>query len=374
MTIMSSGSDAGIDGGAAGQAQQQPVGEILQVAQPLADVGIGRLAEPRAHVVEGALHARLGGEARADRLAHALDPAAIVDEHAEGLEDLALLARLHVVRLEHAVDILAHAVRGFLEALLLLADILGDHLLDRRCAARAARRGRSATPGVELHAVDAQRQQAEAVDLLHLVGADEVTGRDQLRQHHGDGLQRLDLFFVVVAARAVLHHQHAQHAAGAHDRHAGQRMVDLLARLRAVGELRMALRVGQRQRPVMGGDVADQALADPQARAVHGRGIEALGGEQFQHFAGPQQVDRADLGHHLVGDQAHDLAQRVLDGLGTRHRVPEPLEEHSRSGQRSCSLHGQTARCLSRMTTKLRSMMHAQTRQAADRRAFWQVI
>ena len=127
----------------------------------------------------------------------------------------------------------------------------------------------------------------------------------------------------------------------------------------------MALRVGERQRPGVGGDVADQALADPQAGAVHGRGIEALGGEQLQHLAGAQQVDRADLGHHLVGDQAHDLAQRLLDGVGTRHRVPEPLEEHSRSGQRSRSLHGQTARCLSRMTTKLRSMMQAQTRHAA---------
>ena len=313
-----------IDGSPAGKPQQQPVGEILQVTQPLADIGIGRLAEPCANIVEAALHARLGGEARPDRFADALEPAAIVDEHAEGLEDLALLARLHVVRLEHAVDILAHAVCGFFEALELQADILGDHLLDRD--ARLVQHGmpdRHARR--QLHAVDAQRQQAEAVDLLHLVGADKVTGRDQLRQHHGDGLQRLDLFFVVVAARAVLHHQHAQHAAGPHDRHAGQRMVDLLARLRSVGVLWMALRVGQRQRPVMGGDVADQALADPQARAVHGRGIEALGGEQFEHFAGAQQVDRADLGNHLVGDQAHDLAQRVLDGVGTRHRVPEPL-------------------------------------------------
>ena len=74
----------------------------------------------------------------------------------------------------------------------------------------------------------------------------------------------------------------------------------------------MALRVVERQRPGVGGDVADQALADPQARAVHGRGIEALGGEQLEHLAGAQQVDRAHLGHHLVGDQAHDLAQRFL--------------------------------------------------------------
>ena len=128
-----------------------------------------------------------------------------------------------------------------------------------------------ATPGVSCTPSTRSGSKPEPVDLLHLVGADEVTGRDQLRQHHGDGLQRLDLFLVVLAAGAVLHDQHAEHAAGAHDRHAGQRVVDLLAGFRPVGELRMALRVVERQRPGVGGDVADQALADPQARAVHGR-------------------------------------------------------------------------------------------------------
>ena len=98
-----------------------------------------------------------------------------------------------------------------------------------------------------------------------------MTGRDHLRQHHGDGLQRLDLFLVVLAARAVLHDQHAQHAAGAHDRHAGQRVIDLLTRFRAVGELRMALRIVERSGRAVRGDVADQALADPQARAMHRR-------------------------------------------------------------------------------------------------------
>ena len=69
---------------ASGETQQQPVGQVLQIGEALADVGIGRLAHARPHVVEGALHARLGGEARVDRLAHAIAPAAIVDEHAEG--------------------------------------------------------------------------------------------------------------------------------------------------------------------------------------------------------------------------------------------------------------------------------------------------
>ena len=160
------------------------------------------------------------------------------------------------------------------------------------------------------------------------------------------------------------------HAAGAHDRHAGERVVDLLARLRTVGELRMA--PAHRRAPAAGRARRCRRPGPrrPAGACVHGRGIEALGGEQLEHLAGAQQVDRAHLGHHLVGDQAHDLAQGFLGRATTRHRVPEPLEEHSRSGQGSPSLHGQTARCLSRMTTKLRSIMQAQTRHAAEGRAF----
>ena len=86
----------------------------------------------------------------------------------------------------------------------------------------------------------------------------------------------------------------------------------------------MALCVVQRQRSAVRCDIAHQALADAQARAVHRRGIEALGGEQLEDFAGAQQVDRADLGHHLVGDQAHDFAQGFLG------RTPRAIVSRSR--------------------------------------------
>ena len=221
----------------------------------------------------------------------------------------------------------------------------------------------------QLHAIDTQRQKAEAVDLLLFVWADEMTRRRHLGQHHRDGLQRLHFFLVVEATRTVLHDQHTQHAAGAQDRHTGQRVIDFLTRFRPVGKLRMALRIVERQRAAMGCNVTHQTFADAQPRAVHGVGIEALGREQLEHFARAQQVDRAHFGDHFVGHHAHDFAQCFLDGTGTRHRVPEPLEEHSRSGQRSRSLHGQTARCLSRMTTKLRSIAQAQARHAIIGRA-----
>ena len=71
----------------------------------------------------------------------------------------------------------------------------------------------------------------------------QFAGGDHLRQHHGGGLQRLDLFLDIGALGAVLHHQHAERVAGAQDRHAEERMVDFFAGFRAERERRMALRV-----------------------------------------------------------------------------------------------------------------------------------
>ena len=96
-------------------------------------------------------------------------------------------------------------------------------------------------------------------DVFHLAG------REHLGQHHGGGLQRLDLLFGVGAVGAVLHDEHAERAPGAQHRHAEEGVVDLLARLRQVGEGRMRLRVGQVERPRLRGDEADQAARRPSA-------------------------------------------------------------------------------------------------------------
>jgi hypothetical protein len=166
------------------------------------------------------------------------------------------------MRFEHAVDILANAVQRLLETLLLLRDVLGYDALDDD-ARLVQHRTTDRDTGRELHAIDAQRQQSQPVDLLDLVGADDVTGRDQLRQDHGDGLQRLDLLLVVLAPRAVLHDQYAEHATGAQDRHAGERMVDLLARLGTVGELGMVLCVVERQRTAATISLATRRTTSP---------------------------------------------------------------------------------------------------------------
>ena len=179
---------------------------------------------------------------------------------------------------------------------------------------------------------------------LQLEGADQLAARDELGEHHGDGLQRLDLVLGVVALRAVLHDQHAEHAAAAQDRHAHQRVVDLLAGLRPVGEIGMRLRVGQRQRPRGGGDDADQALADAQPGAVHRLGPQALGGEELQHLAGAHDVAGADLRHHVGGDDVDDLVEPLLRRARAGHGVAQPAQQAAGAGGRRARLHQLPAR------------------------------
>ena len=189
-----------------------------------------------------------------------------------------------------------------------------------------------ARPPFSTHALEPHRQEADALGRLQLLARDQLAAGHQLGQHGGDGLEGLDLFVGVVARRAVLHHEHAEHAAAAQDRHAHQRMIDLLAGLRAVGEVGMGLRLGQRQRPRMGRDVADQALADAQPRLVHRLGLQALGGEQLQHLAGAHDVGRADLGHHVGGDDGDDLVEPFLRLAAAGHHIAEAAEEQTGSG------------------------------------------
>ena len=89
---------------------------------------------------------------------------------------------------------------------------------------------------------------------------------EHLGQHHGGGLERLDLLLGIDPVGAVLDDQDAERVAGAQQRHAEEGVVDLLAGLGLVGEGRVALGVGERERLGRRGDQADEALA-----GAHGR-------------------------------------------------------------------------------------------------------
>ena len=202
------------------------------------------------------------------------------------------------------------------QALELGLDILGDDLADQqRGSCSTAEPDRQ--PGVEPHAFEPDRQQPAA----RLSAISSGLTSSPLATSSATIIAIVCSISisssVVVARRAVLHDQHAEHPAAAQDRHAHQRVIDLLAGLRPVGEIGVRLRIGKRQRPRGRGDDADQALADAQPGAMHRLGTQALGGEQLEHLAGAHDIGRAHLGDHLGGDDAHDPVEPLLRACRT---------------------------------------------------------
>ncbi len=148
-----------------------------------------------------------------------------------------------------------------------------------------------------------------------------------LGQHHGGRLQHLHVLVGVFLLRLVLHRQHAQHLAAAQHRHREERVVDLLARLGAIGEGWMVLRVrlvdGHRQL----GAAPDQTLAPLQQRVVDGAGIEAFSGKQLERAVLALEVDGGHLGDHQTGDLAHDLVEPRLPVGRLGHDLPQPAHD-----------------------------------------------
>ena len=78
------------------------------------------------------------------------------------------------------------------------------------------------------------------------------------------------------------------------------------------------------------GDQADQTLAGLQMRVVHRLGVEAFGGEQLERAVAAAQIERAHLGHHVGGDQHHDLVEARLRALALGHHLAQAAEQQSR--------------------------------------------
>ena len=75
----------------AGKLMQQPIGDVGEVVEAIAHVRIGLPLQLRARVVLHALDRSFGGQAAADRLSQAAQPTAVMGDHSEGFEDLAML-------------------------------------------------------------------------------------------------------------------------------------------------------------------------------------------------------------------------------------------------------------------------------------------
>ncbi len=95
----------------------------------------------------------------------------------------------------------------------------------------------------------------------------------------------------------------------------------------------MRLRVGQVERPR-----ADAAMVPTRpcpsfsCGKVDGFRVQALGGVELEHAVGAQHVERADLGHHVLGDLAHDAVKPLLRLERLRHQLAEPFEQNARAG------------------------------------------
>ena len=161
--------------------------------------------------------------------------------------------------------------------------------------------------------------------------------RNHFGEQHRCRLQRLDLLFRIGAPRAVLHHQHADRRAAAKHGHAEEGLIDLLSGLGLVGEGRVVLGIGKRERLGARSDEPDKALARLHRRQVDRFTIEALGRKQLHRAVRPHDIERADFGHHVGSDEHHDAVQARLRGDGLRHDLAEPPQQQTGSARRAHS-------------------------------------
>ncbi len=316
------------------QLAHQAMAEIVEIVQALAQIRIGGAQHARARVRLHALDRGFGGEAGGDRLAQLVLPAMVVGEHAIGFEHVAMFAALgHIAALQHAVEIGAQLYQRGLEPLEfarhVVGDVVGDD--DARLVQHHMAHGDAVGERRALDMLRVSRRRFGA----GLGERGQFARGDHLGEHHRRGLQRLDLFLGIGAVRAVLHHEHAERVAGAQDRHAQEGVVDFFAGFRAVGEGRVALRVGEVQRGRFAGDKADEALMGAQDGQMDGVALQTFGGIEFEGVVDAQHIDRADLGHHVGRDHHHDLVETLLRADGLRHHFAEPSQQDAGASQRS---------------------------------------
>ena len=278
----------------------------------------------RAGVVLHPLHRGLGRHAARNRLLHAPDPAAVAGEHAVGIEHVAVLAGAAQVALLHqlvdgGLQIGERRVEPARLGLRVLRLKLGHH--QARVVQHHVPHPQPFRQGLAAH-----HDVAAATGDLHArADPGDGPGHEVLGQHHGRGLQHLDVLVGVLPMGPVLDGEDAHHLTVADDRHRQERVVDLLARLGPVGEGRVVLRVGLVDGRGLLGAASHQPLAAPQQGVVGGARVQALGGEQLKRAVLALQVDRAHLGHHQAGDLAHDLVEPGLAvGMRLGHDLPQP--------------------------------------------------
>ncbi len=152
----------------AGQIGLQPVGEVLQIEEPLAQIGIADLQHASAVLLADLLHRGFCGQAAPHRLDDAVEPATVGREHPVGLDDVAMLAGAESpAGSDQIVDLALHRIHRATQPIEFGGDILGDDLSNHQLG-RVQHRRPDRQPLIEANAVEPQRQKRTAVALRHL--------------------------------------------------------------------------------------------------------------------------------------------------------------------------------------------------------------
>ena len=120
----------------------------------------------------------------------------------------------------------------------------------------------------------------------------------------------------------MLHREHPDRTFEPDDRHAGEAVEALLARLRTVDELGMAVGLGEVEDPALVGDRPDQSFPHLELGDVNGFLAQPVRREQFELVVA-QQVNRADLALHRLGDEVDDPVELGLGVAARGHHIVE---------------------------------------------------
>ena len=305
------------------QLMHQPVGELVQIVQALAQIRIGGAQHARACVRLHALDCGLGGEAGRHRFFQPVHPSAVIGKHAIGLEHLPVLASIgELAAFQQHVQVRPHGLNGRFEPFQFFRHIVGNEIGDDN--ARLVQHDMTVRDTVVEYCPREMQRAARSRLGAGLRDGGELARGDHLGEHHRGGLQRLLFLLRVSAPRPILHDQYAKRIARPQDGDPKERVVNLFARLCAIRKGRMVLRVRQVDRVGLARNQADQAFVRPQHGLMHCRTVQAFSGVELQRAVHPQHVDRADLRHHIGGNQDHDLVQAVLRADRLRHHFAKP--------------------------------------------------
>ncbi len=256
------------------QKAQQLIGQIIQILQPFAQIGIGHRfhAGPCGGLLF--LHGGLGREAALDVFFHAAQPTARIGEHAIGFKHLALFA------IGGAANACHHGIKRQMQ----LADRLMQALkLQFGVICHGAGDDNARLMQIDMAFGHPVLRNATTDHELRLVPlgqglalTDEGAKLSHFGQHHGDHFDGVDLIFGIAALILGLDNQNPKPFAKPHDRHAEERGIPFLARLGHIAKALGGGRIGCVDGAGTAGHAAHKTLAH-----THPCDMDRFGGQTF---------------------------------------------------------------------------------------------